>query len=501
MIYSFIFNADISSIYGFLFNDKIIKAIKKIEVTDYITVLIGDFLILQLTSRLKSVQSSSNSSEKFNSYSYTRTVDTDIFNASVIDLKKSIPLRWNTIDLDLFVKIIYRNNLYLITLENINETSAIIIDEYLKETEGYIGALHVDFNDEIQYFLFINNLINPCIFQNKKLIVNKDSEYDFFDKSKFREIVYLDSKEYSKLLYNVDLPEKMNKSLTGKIINKKTQFMDIAISELSNSDQLKNFSVLNISIFPESSKLNVDLKKLTEYALNENHPKGKDKAKLFKDLLSINKNDYLYLLAQIFLNFKFNNINDFVYEKIRIGDFGIQYQVDIPILGKNGKIKNIRTGWIIKDNSPATLTTLYIPENAKEGNIHPTILKISSNFNLAGKKKFNELFNLCKEIGEEYFNKTSPNPLLTTLSNNLDKIYLEEDGICGSAYINIKKDNTGFVKWLESNGIGNKVNRTTWLISPHLTSQSYEKKYAYCFGFSMTLYSNNVNCEIEGFIS
>jgi filamentous hemagglutinin len=105
------------------------------------------------------------------------------------------------------------------------------------------------------------------------------------------------------------------------------------------------------------SKLVINPRKLTEYALNPDNPKGADKAIMFQRHLGFTKDNYLLLLEQIsaqaleteaILQFK--------------DEHGERYQVDLEIIGtEEGQKETVRTGWIVEHKlNKARLVTLYI---------------------------------------------------------------------------------------------------------------------------------------------
>lgn len=105
------------------------------------------------------------------------------------------------------------------------------------------------------------------------------------------------------------------------------------------------------------SKIKIDSKKLTEYALNLDNPKGKNKAIMFQLHLGYNQDNYQVLLQQITDQALESNA---VYQST---DYhGKRYQVDLEITGMlTGQREIVRTGWIIEnDSDTARLVTLYV---------------------------------------------------------------------------------------------------------------------------------------------
>ena len=101
----------------------------------------------------------------------------------------------------------------------------------------------------------------------------------------------------------------------------------------------------------------IDSRKLTQYALNPDNPKGVDKAIMFKCHLGFTKDNYQILLDRIK-----TRVIDAEATLQRIDIHGQRYQVDLEIEGiKPGQKEIVRTGWIIEQNKNiARLVTLYV---------------------------------------------------------------------------------------------------------------------------------------------
>jgi hypothetical protein len=97
------------------------------------------------------------------------------------------------------------------------------------------------------------------------------------------------------------------------------------------------------------------VEKLEEYCLNEQHPIGKHKAKLFKIMLGITHKESEWLSIEI--KQKLLTCDAVLLET---DEFGIRYRVDMEIVNDN-KRAIIRTGWIILWNEDfPRFTTCYI---------------------------------------------------------------------------------------------------------------------------------------------
>jgi hypothetical protein len=102
--------------------------------------------------------------------------------------------------------------------------------------------------------------------------------------------------------------------------------------------------------------IHIDPRKLTEYALNPDHPHGLHKAWLFNKILGYTKENYQILKNQI-------EARALSSETIagKADQRGQRYTVDIVIKGIEGQNAVVRTGWLVApDSNEARLTTLFV---------------------------------------------------------------------------------------------------------------------------------------------
>ena len=99
----------------------------------------------------------------------------------------------------------------------------------------------------------------------------------------------------------------------------------------------------------------IDPRKLTEYALNPDHPVGGNKARVFESALGFNKGNADDLLSQIRQGVANNPA-----VAGKVDQFGARYTVDIPVVGPTGS-GVVRSGWIYKTGSDIPeLTTIFV---------------------------------------------------------------------------------------------------------------------------------------------
>lgn len=134
-------------------------------------------------------------------------------------------------------------------------------------------------------------------------------------------------------------------------------------------DKTKSFDEFNKKYMgtvenSKGNKIKMDLQffakipdeKLTEYALNFEHPTGKEKAKAFKEALGYTKESYTDLKTKILDSF---DEKELVYK--REDKYGKRYEQIMQITGPNGKTANVLTAWIKdNDNAEPRLTSIYV---------------------------------------------------------------------------------------------------------------------------------------------
>ena len=106
---------------------------------------------------------------------------------------------------------------------------------------------------------------------------------------------------------------------------------------------------------PNAEHAIVDIRKLRDYCLNPQHNKGKNKARLFASLLSMNFNDA-------------EELRNALLEAVRKPDaqlaekdaYGQRYTLDFTLTWQD-KQATIRSGWIIETNSDIPKLTTAFP--------------------------------------------------------------------------------------------------------------------------------------------
>lgn len=99
-----------------------------------------------------------------------------------------------------------------------------------------------------------------------------------------------------------------------------------------------------------------DKQKLSKYSLNPDHPANGGKAKAWKEFLGYILGDEQEIMSQVYeWMVDHKPISSGENEKGQK-----RFQSDIPMEGKNGKIENVRVGWVLEKSGKYRLTTIFV---------------------------------------------------------------------------------------------------------------------------------------------
>jgi hypothetical protein len=103
---------------------------------------------------------------------------------------------------------------------------------------------------------------------------------------------------------------------------------------------------------PNGEAAIVDLRKIREYCLSEEHPRGKHKARLFDMALNMRSADAERLRDALLQAAKLRDASVGVAD-----EYGARYIIDFE-LEHNGRTANVRSGWIVRsgEDVPRFLT-------------------------------------------------------------------------------------------------------------------------------------------------
>ena len=365
---AFLFNADEPSFggwYGEPCELAFFRALFAEDTKSTVTsqIMCGDIMIYPFCQEYKGV--SRNKADWHNGVQTIVGVTRDLYSATYWDFMDTISLGWHTTDDNLSLFLLGRNT-YCIYLPTLPTRLVKKIDERLMKMKAYYGAVIADLGNPVHLRLFEHSLVNDSFVMGGKVYTSKDSEGNPCnlvcrdDRQLKKRLVYLFEDDYYEALPKIPIRKGLSRrgKITQQVIlseRKDSHYQNLAESliEVANADPK---GVEFEFVVPEGfEKVLVSKDKLTGYVLNENHATGGHKARLFKKTLGISSTHWRYLRNRIVKALPSAKLH-----KTRITDHGIQYHAVVPILGRNGKTKQVLTGWIVQSDQNARLTTAYL---------------------------------------------------------------------------------------------------------------------------------------------
>lgn len=131
-------------------------------------------------------------------------------------------------------------------------------------------------------------------------------------------------------------------------------------SEKSVQQGNKNVIIKPKNILPNADRVIIPKEKFTEYALNKEHPKGKDKALVFESALGFVKDNADELIQVIR-----EKVSLFEAIKAQPDKYGDRYKVYIDVKGPNGNTATVLTAWIVAKGE-TRLTSAYVKDRPKK---------------------------------------------------------------------------------------------------------------------------------------
>jgi hypothetical protein len=103
---------------------------------------------------------------------------------------------------------------------------------------------------------------------------------------------------------------------------------------------------------PNGERAELDLRKLTDYCLNPDHPRGRHKARVFRDALGITRTEATELRANLLAAAR-----DEIAERMDGDEWGVRWRLDVTI-PRQGRRAVVRTIWMTRtgEETPRFLT-------------------------------------------------------------------------------------------------------------------------------------------------
>ncbi|HEY6806102.1 MAG TPA: hypothetical protein VI306_21155 [Pyrinomonadaceae bacterium] len=125
---------------------------------------------------------------------------------------------------------------------------------------------------------------------------------------------------------------------------------------------MKEARIPHSGAVPNSHQAKVPAEKLTQYLLEPLHLEGRNKARVFKSALGFEQSDSAELAAAILAELPYYPVISSTE-----GVWGRKYEVVLPITGKNKRVVDVMTVWIVRRETDfPSLVTSYVMKGQGE---------------------------------------------------------------------------------------------------------------------------------------
>jgi len=110
----------------------------------------------------------------------------------------------------------------------------------------------------------------------------------------------------------------------------------------------------NKGVLINAAAATVELTKLAGYCLSSTHPRGRHKARVFRDALGVEEADAEWLRDTLL-----KGLGEFDATEVSEDAYGVRWRVDIPV-GRQGRRAVIRSIWLVRGSEPPRFLTCWV---------------------------------------------------------------------------------------------------------------------------------------------
>jgi len=450
----------------------------------------GGVLLWTLSSRTTAVERSK--IRKYPSVGYIQTDDKALRSTLAVAFARSVAAGYHRIDTGGLPSTLLKQAVECITASELSlNCSDLIHGQLAKRYPAYLGCFEVDRGDPLLLQLAANGLIPFCTYRNRALewLIPFDESPD-----EQTPLGWPEGLEFSSVTFSTGRPGDIVLAAlspagteNARLLNTRAQphhaeNVLIALRETLGKD--KDGAAIKVSFGnTEFAGARVDVRKLRDYSLNEQHPKGKHKAHLFRKLLGITAADWLFLGEQLIAGLAKELVQNPVNSQ-----WGVQYHIVSNVTGRNEQTKLVKSAWIIRPGQPPSLVSAYVADEAdtKETGVLANLIVNEPE----GPERWRRLYEVAEARGMKAAEEWTPTPMW--VSGSVEPI---SEGACGSAWIKLPDGRSKFSRWLKKNKLCAHFTRSC-IIFGKTKLQSLEREQKYCEAFAQVLRLNGIDCEI-----
>lgn len=430
---------------------------------------------------------------KHSSVSHTLTDDKALRSTLAVAFAKSAAAQYHRLDTDTLSTTLLRQAVECITASELSfQCSDLIHEELLKQCPAYLGCFEVDRGDPLTLQLAANGLIPFCAYDQRTL-----KWLIPFDEAAAQQapLSWPEGLDFSHVEFSTETPEHIGLDTLSPVGEENARLLksraqpqhaERVLTALRHSlDNDKDRTAVKVSFGKsEFGTARADVRKLRDYSLNEQHETGKHKAHVFRQLLGITAADWLFLAEQLI-----TGLSKELVRRPAKSQWGVQYHVVVPVLGRNGQTKLVKSAWIIRTNEPPSLVSAYVAEEADTTETG-VLAKLVVN-GQEGVERWQQMYEIADAQGTKAAEEWVPTPMW--VSGYVEPI---SEGACGSAWVKLSDGRSKFSRWLKKNKLCSDFTKGC-IIFGKTTTQSLEREQKYCEAFAQVLRLNGIECEVK----
>lgn len=298
---------------------------------------------------------------------HTRSADTKVFLAMIDDFVDS--LTWTTCDPERLRYGLIHLGTYALGAHPVPPAATRVVDRSLRTLQGYVGCVELDLGNPLHHEA-ARTLVHRYYIGGRTLKIlhayGSDDESTLLAVNSWAQELNFAAVECGERPSGAPLPRLTALSERGLV----------SAEILANRDSWGHFDEVGLALTRASTPATVarairrpteppriDERKLRDYCLTDDPDHaGYSKARLFRTVLGIERPDWRFLAAQLE-----DRLYEAVPQNVEVTTWGVKYQTQLPIVGRNGEVREITTAWMIRGANPPelvdppALVTAFLP--------------------------------------------------------------------------------------------------------------------------------------------
>lgn len=456
----------------------------------------GDMLLPFMAMRMVAVGSSSIRTERARpGVAQTSRVDGQLLMTLLWDFCDAVGEQHTSLDFDRLPRLLGRGEVVGVALSDLDEAGYTAVDEAARDDRSYLGGFRPDMGNPVQARL-VAALSHQGFIKDGELLLDPYDSGDPFDppmpdptdgwwtSTGLTTVRYSTEDERGTFPMWPSAPPSERGMQTAAVL--------AARSSETHLDRLGDAIVKGAEIgsapfevrreaMPGAADAVVEEPKLRGYVLNAEHPRGGHKAKLFRQLLGFEADQWELLAAQL----KHGVAEATELVRVRTNEHGVAYHVIVDVTGPNGNTRPVLAAWEVRTGQAPRLVSAYIADrgavSSGSGADAPALGP-----GLEGDDRWQALWDLASQAGDEASADCVPTPMLVSGE-------WVPSGQFGTAKVRIKLTASGFGPWLVGQG---HARRDAGAADVGAGGILFDPALAHAEAFAGVLRLNGVPCEV-----